>query len=213
MTLESNFGLTNTAPNGGILAISLGNAENCWVRNITFDGYGGAVSCGGKRNTVQDCVFANGPNNGSARPGAFEFYNGQLSLIQRVVGINGFEHFLQTRDEGSGDVFLYCDTTGTNFDSGPHRLWAASVLTDNEYGTVNNIHDVITTGGGNGWGAGFGVFYNCQSVNHTIQCPSLTNHYNWWIGGAEQTPIRAPIQVFMIMTGQWWHHRVCTWSN
>ncbi|HEV2320653.1 MAG TPA: hypothetical protein VGV18_12930 [Verrucomicrobiae bacterium] len=183
MTVASNFGLTNTAPNGGILAISLGNAENCWARNIAFNGYGGAVSCGGKWNTVQDCTFANGPDNGSARPGAFEFYNAQLSLIQRVVGVNGFEHFLQTRDEGSGCVFLYCHTTGTNFDSGPHRLWATSLLTDNEYGTVNNIHDVITTGGGNGWGAGFSVFYNCRSVNHTIQCPSLPNHYNWWIGG------------------------------
>lgn len=184
MTVASNFGLTNTAPNGGILAVSLGNAENCWVRNIAFNGYGGAVSCGGKWNTVQDCTFANGPNNGSSRPGAFEFYNSQLSLIQRVTGINGFEHFLQTRDEGSQCVFLYCNTTGTNFDSGPHRLWAASLLTDNEAGTVNSIHDVITTGGGNGWGAGFAVFYNCQSSNHTVQCPAITNHYNWWIGGA-----------------------------
>jgi len=184
MSVASNFGLTNAVPNGGILAVSLGNAENCWVRNIAFNGYGGAVSCGGKWNTVEDCTFANGPNNGSARPGAFEFYNAQLSLIQRVTGINGFEHFLQTRAEGAGPlVFLYCNTIGTNFDSGPHRLWATSVLTDNESGTVNNIHDVITTGGGNGWGAGFSVFYNCQSTNHTIQCPGVTNHYNWWIGG------------------------------
>jgi hypothetical protein len=185
MGVASNFGLTNTAQNGGILAISLGNAENCWVRNIAFNGYGGAVSCGGKWNTVQDCTFANGPNNGSARPGAFEFYNAQLSLIQRVTGINGFEHFLQTRDEGAGPlVFLYCNTTGTNFDSGPHRLWATSVLTDNESGTVNNIHISIVTGGGNGWGAGYSLFYNCQSTNHTVQCPAVTNHYNWWIGGA-----------------------------
>lgn len=184
MSIASNFGLTNTAQNGGILAISLGNAENCWVRNIAFNGYGGAVSCGGKWNTVQDCTFVNGPNNGSARPGAFEFYNAQLSLMQRITGISGFEHFLQTRDEGAGpNVFLFCSTTGTNFDSGPHRIWATSLLTDNESGTVNNIHDVITTGGGNGWGAGFSVFYNCQSTNHTIQCPAVTNHYNWWIGG------------------------------
>jgi hypothetical protein len=185
MTIASNFGLTNTAPNGGILAVSLGNAENCWARNLAFNGYGGAVSCGGKWNTVQDCTFANGPNNGSARPGAFEFYNAQLSLVQRVTGINGFEHFLQTRDEGAGPlVFLYCKTTGTNFDSGPHRLWATSVLTDNESGTINNIHIVNTTGGANGWGAGFSVFYNCQSTNHTVQCPAVTNHYNWWIGGS-----------------------------
>jgi len=185
MTVSSNFGLTNTAPNGGILAIGLGNAENCWVRDVAFNGFGGAVSCGGKWNTVQDCTFANGPNNGSARPGAFEFYNAQLSLIQRITGIDGFEHFLQTRDEGAGpNVFLYCRAIGTNFDSGPHRLWATGLLTDNEAGTVNNIHDTITTGGGNGWGAGFSVFYNCQSTNHTIQCPAVPNHYNWWIGGS-----------------------------
>ncbi len=194
LTVASNFGLTNTAPNGGILAISLGNAENCWVRNIAFNGYGGAVSCGGKWNTVQDCTFANGPNNGSARPGAFEFYNAQLSLIQRVAGINGFEHFLQTRDEGSGCVFLYCHTTGTNFDGGPHRLWTTSLLTDNEYGTIGNVHITIITGGQNGWGAGYSVFYNCHTTDHLIQCPALTNHYNWWIGGSgtQDNPGAAP---------------------
>lgn len=185
LSLVSNAGLTNTARNGGILAISLGNAQNCWVRDIAFNGYGGAVSAGGKWNTVQDCTFANGPNNGSARPGAFEFYNAQLSLFQRITGLNGFEHFLQTRDEGAGPlVFLYCHTTGTNFDSGPHRLWATSLLTDNESGTLNNIHVSMTTGGGNGWGAGYSAFYNCQSTNHTVQCPAVTNHYNWWIGGS-----------------------------
>jgi hypothetical protein len=183
MSLVSNFGLTNTAPNGGILAVSLGNAENCWVRNIAFDGYGGAVSCGGKRNTVQDCTFANGPNNGSARPGAFEFYNAQLSLIQRIAGINGFEHFLQTRDQGCGDVFLYCHTTGTNFDVTPHRIWTTSILIDNAYGTIGNAYIDNTTGGGDGWGAGFSVFYNCNTASHSVQCPALTNTFNWWIGG------------------------------
>jgi len=185
LSLASNFGLTNTASNGGILAISLGNAENCWVRNIAFNGYGGAVSCGGKWNTVQDCTFANGPNNGSARPGAFEFYNAQLSLVQRVTGVNGFEHFLQTRDEGAGPlVFLNCNTTGTNFDVTPHRLWATGLLIDNASGTIGNAYIQITTGGGNGWGAGFSVFYNCSTASHSVQCPAVTNHYNWWIGGA-----------------------------
>lgn len=184
MSIASEFGLTNTAQNGGILAISLGNAENCWVRNIAFNGFGGAVSCGGKWNTVQDCTFANGPNNGSARPGAFEFYNGQLSLIQRITGINGFEHFLQTRDEGAGPlVFLHCNTTGTNFDATPHRLWTTGILIDNAYGTIGNAYIDNTTGGDNGWGAGFSVFYNCNTASHSVQCPAVTNTYNWWIGG------------------------------
>lgn len=185
LSVASNFGLTNTAANGGILAITLGNAENCWVRNVAFNGYGGAVSCGGKWNTIQDCTFANGPNNGSARPGAFEFYGAQLSLMQRFTGVNGFEHFLQTRDEGGGPlVFLNCQTTGTNFDGGPHRLWATSLLTDNESGTVGNVQITIITGGQNGWGAGYSVFYNCHTTDHLIQCPAVTNHYNWWIGGS-----------------------------
>jgi hypothetical protein len=141
----------------GATGIQLGNCKNCWVQGVAFSGYGVAVNTAPsacKWCTAQDCTYANGVNNGTARPSAFQM-GGQMGLMQRMVGLSGFEHFLQTDDEATGpNVFLNCYTTGSDFDGGPHRYWAVSLLTDNESGTVGNVHIVIITGGNNGWGAG-----------------------------------------------------------
>ncbi len=190
MQLNSDWGLATTGNtnNFGWTGAHFGNAKNCWVRNVLFNGFGiganAATSSQTKWCTVQDCGFMNGVNNGSARPPAFEI-DGQMCLFQRLNGISGFQHLLQTGDEATGpNVYLYSHATGSDFDGGPHRFWAVSLLTDNEYGTVGNVHIVIITGGNNGWGAGYSVFYNCHTSNHTIQCPAVDHHYNWWIGGS-----------------------------
>ncbi len=191
LSMYSAWGLATTGNTNGFgwTGVNFGNAKNCWVRNIAFNGFGGeAVNTapGGQSKwiTAQDCTYANGVNNGSARPGAFQI-EGQMCLYQRLTGISGFEHLCQSLDEATGpNVFLNCNATGSDFDGGPHRFWAVSLLTDNEYGTVGNVHIVIISGGDNGWGAGYSVFYNCHTSNHTIQCPAVTNHYNWWIGGS-----------------------------
>jgi hypothetical protein len=172
----------------GATGINLGNCKNCWVRNIAFSGYGVAINtaygAGSKWCTAQDCTYANGVNNGSARPAAFQA-GGQMCLFQRLIGLSGFEHFLQSDDYCTGpNAFLNCYTTGSDFDGGPHRYWAVSLLTDNESGTVGNVHIVIITGGDNGWGAGYTVFYNCHVNNFTIEAPAVDHTYNWWIGGS-----------------------------
>lgn len=191
LRMVSPWGLSTTGDTNGFgwTAINFGNAKNCWVRDIAFDGFGGegintSPDTQSKWIAAQDCTYADGVNNGSARPGAFQI-EGQMCLYQRLTGISGFEHLCQSLDEATGpNVFLYCNSTGSDFDGGPHRYWAVSLLTDNEYGTVGNVHIVIITGGDNGWGAGYSVFYNCHTSNHAIQCPAVTNHYNWWIGGS-----------------------------
>jgi len=190
MKLNSDWGLATTGNTNGFgwTGTHFGDAKNCWVRNVTFNGFGiganTATSSQTKWCTVQDCSFMNGVNNGSARPPAFEI-DGQMCLFQRLNGVSGFQHLLQTGDEATGpNVYLYSYATGSDFDGGPHRYWAVSLLTDNEYGTVGNVHIVIITGGNNGWGAGYSVFYNCHTSNHTIQCPPVDHHYNWWIGGS-----------------------------
>jgi len=190
LQMVSAWGLATTGDtnNFGWTGINFGSAKNCWARNIAFDGYGVAVNASPygqtKWCTVQDCTYSDGVNNGSARPAAFQI-EGQMCLFQRLTGISGFEHMCQTEDEATGpNVFLNCNATGQDFDGGPHRYWAVSLLTDNESGTVGNVHIVIISGGDNGWGAGYSVFYNCHTSNHTIQCPALSNYYNWWIGGS-----------------------------
>ena len=189
MTMVSlEGGGTGTSYEFGATGVHFGNCKNCWVHDVAFSGYGIGVNSspggGTKWCVAQDCTFANGINNGSARPPAFEI-DGQMCLFQRLTGISGFEHLCQTGDEATGpNVYLYCHATGSDFDGGPHRFWAVSLLTDNEYGTVGNVHIVIITGGDNGWGAGYSVFYNCHVNNFTIQCPAVGHHYNWWIGGS-----------------------------
>ena len=191
LTMVSEWGLGTTGNTNGFgwTGVNFGNAKNCWARNIAFSGFGGeaintAPDTQSKWITAQDCTYANGVNNGSARPGAFQI-EGQMCLYQRLTGVSGFEHLCQSLDEATGpNVFLYCNATGQDFDGGPHRFWATSLLTDNESGTVGNVHITIITGGDNGWGAGYSTFYNCHTSDHLIQCPAVTNHYNWWIGGS-----------------------------
>lgn len=171
----------------GSTGVNFGSCINCWCQNIAFSGYGVAVdssyNSGSKWCTAQDCTYSNGISNGSARPAAFQI-QGEMLLFQRLNGISGAEHLCQTGDHAMGpNTFLNCCATGTDFDGGPHRFWAVSLLTDNEFGTVGNVHIVIITGGSNGWGAGFSTFYNCDVNNYTVQCPDLPNYYNWWIGG------------------------------
>jgi hypothetical protein len=190
LRMASVWGLGTTGNTNGFgwTGTHFGNAKNCWVRDVAFDGFGiganAATANQTKWCTVQDCSFSDGVNNGSARPPAFEI-DGQMCLFQRLNGLSGFQHLCQTGDEATGpNVYLYCHATGSDFDGGPHRYWATSLLTDNEYGTVGNVHIVIITGGNNGWGAGYSAFYNCHTGNHTIQCPAVDHHYNWWIGGS-----------------------------
>ncbi len=189
LCMVSIWGTNTTGDTNGFgwTGVQFDNSKNCWARNLAFVGYGGeGINTGGgaKWFTAQDCTYANGVNNGSARPGAFQI-EGQMCLYQRLTGISGFEHLLQSLDEATGpNVFLNCNATGANFDGGPHRYWAVSLLTDNEYGDIGNVHIVIITGGDNGWGAGFSLFYNCHVNNYTIQCPDLPFYYNWWIGGS-----------------------------
>jgi hypothetical protein len=190
LRMVSAWGLATTGNTNGFgwTGTHFGNAKNCWVRNVAYDGFGiganVATANQTKWCTVQDCTFSDGVNNGSARPPAFEI-DGGMCLFQRLNGVSGFQHLCQTGDEATGpNVYLYCFATGNNFDGGPHRYWATSLLTDNEYGTVGNVHITIITGGNNGWGAGYSAFYNCHTSDHLIQCPAITNYYNWWIGGS-----------------------------
>jgi len=190
LRLVSDWGLATTGTTNGFgwTGTHFGSAKNCWARDIAFDGFGiganAATSPQTKFCTVQDCTFDHGIDNGSARPPAFEI-DGQMCLFQRLTGINGFHHLCQTSDEATGpNVYLYCNATGSTFDGGPHRAWAVSLLTDNEFGTVHNVHITIVTGGNDGWGAGYSTFYNCHTSNHTIECPQVDHHYNWWIGGS-----------------------------
>ncbi len=182
-------GGTGTSNAFGATGIQFGNCKNCWVHDIAFSGYGPAIdtaTSAAKWCTAQDCTYANGVNNGSARPPAFEI-SSEMCLFQRLTGISGFEHLCQTSDEATGpNVYLNCSSTGSDFDGGPHRFWAVSLLTDNDSGTVGNVHIVIISGGDNGWGAGYSVFYNCHVNNYTIQEPGVDHTYNWWIGGSGQ---------------------------
>jgi len=185
----SVWGLNTTGNTNGFgwTGVHLAKCKNCWVRDVACDGFGIGMDTAPldsvKWCTVQDCSYADGVNNGSAGPPAFEI-DGAMCLFQRLNGISGHAHLCQTGEEGAGpNVFLYCFATGKSFDGGPHRAWTVSLLTDNEYGQVGNVHITIIGGGGNGWGAGYSLFYNCHVGNYTIQQPPTDHHYNWLVGG------------------------------
>lgn len=185
MMLVSTF----TPPNDiADAAVQMNNCKNCWAKNLTCSNFGNGyvVNGSGKFVTIQDCVYTNGYNNGSARPFAFDC-NGQYVLFQRCVGVSGFAHIVATQDSTPGpNVFLNITAQGTNqFDGGPHQRWAFSALFDNVGGTISElkIYNATSEGSGHGWVCGHSILYNCTPLTVICQMPTLDHNYNYLMGG------------------------------
>jgi hypothetical protein len=163
-----NLTLFNTLqPTSGPDAIDVDNAKNCWIKNVVMDGYENGIELNGgvKWVTVQDCVYQNGINIGSARPGIFNT-SGQMCLYQRCTAISGFEHIIITQDSTAGpNVFLNIHAVNaSSFDGGPHQKWALGVLMDNVSGPISALK-----------------IYN--ATTEECQQPPVDHHYNFIMGG------------------------------
>jgi hypothetical protein len=185
MMLVSTF----TPPNDiADAAVQMTNCKNCWAKNLTCSNFGNGyvINSSGKFVTVQDCIYENGYNNGSARPFAFDC-NGQYVLFQRCTGVSGFAHIVATQDSTPGpNVFLNVTAQGNDqFDGGPHQRWGMSELFDNVGGTISElkIYNATSEGSGHGWVCGHSILYNCTPLTMICQMPTLAYNYNYIMGG------------------------------
>jgi hypothetical protein len=159
--------------------ISMRNAKNCWVRDITVRHFIHALAemrNGAKWITVRDCdarEFVSVLMGGRRAP--YNIMQGQLCLVMRCTSDDGRHDFV-TGGIAGPSVFLDC-TAGTSYSSSePHGAWAYGVLYDNVAAPITVRYTKRTTPV---WCGGFCCLWNCEGM-FLVQKPPTAQ--NWVIG-------------------------------
>jgi hypothetical protein len=158
--------------------ISITNAKNSWVRNISalhFASSVVSVSAATKWITIQDCESREPV---SIRAGARRFtyqLNGQLALVQRCFSQKGRHSFVMQNSGSSGNVFLDCQAVNPYSTSEPHSMWVNGALYDNIKAplTARYWKDISI-----GWAGANIVFWNCEG-DFLIQKPPTAQNYSF----------------------------------
>jgi hypothetical protein len=173
--------------------ISISNAKNVWIRNMSALHFGSSVvqsNAGTKWITVQDCESREPV---SIRMGARRFtfqVNGQLSLVQRCSSQKGRHSFVLQGSASSGNVFLECEATHPYSTSEPHNRWVNGVLYDIVKAplTARYWKDISI-----GWAGANIVFWNCEG-DFLIQSPPTAKNYSFGHIGIGSVIFNAPLQ-------------------
>jgi hypothetical protein len=172
--------------------ISISNARDAWVRNISALHFGGSVilsNAGTKWVTVQDCESREPV---SIRMGARRFtfqMNGQFCLVQRCFSQKGRHSFVLQGFEASGNVFLNCQAVNPYSTSEPHNKWVNGVLYDNVKAPLTARYwDYII-----GWAGANIVFWNCEG-DFLLQSPPTARNYSFGHIGVNAVIFNAPLQ-------------------
>ena len=172
--------------------ISISNAKDVWVRNISALHFGGSVvlsNAGTKWITVQECESREPV---SIRMGARRFtfqMNGQFCLVQRCFSQKGRHSFVLQGPEASGNVFLNCQAVNPYSTSEPHNRWVNGVLYDNVKAPLTARYwDYII-----GWAGANIVFWNCEG-DFLIQSPPTARNYSFGHIGVNAVIFNAPLQ-------------------
>lgn len=172
--------------------ITISNAKNVWVRNISGLHFAGSVvqsNPSSKWITVQDCESWEPV---SIRMGARRFtyqMNGQLCLVQRCFSQKGRHSFVLQGPEASGNVFLDCKAVNPYSTSEPHNRWVNGVLYDNVKAPLTARYwDYII-----GWAGANVVFWNCEG-DFLIQKPPTAQNYSFGHIGVNAVVFNAGLQ-------------------
>ncbi|NCU02601.1 MAG: pectate lyase [Chitinophagaceae bacterium] len=170
-------------------AINIENAEDCWVRQITFQHFAGsAVSVleTSKRVTVEDCIsLAPVSEIGGQRRYTF-LTTGQQTLFQRCYAENGYHDFAVGFCAAGPNAFVQCESILPYSFSGAIDSWASAVLFDvvNVDGNALRFGNRYQDGNGAGWAAANSLFWNCTAAR--IDCYKPPTAQNWAFGSWSQ---------------------------
>jgi hypothetical protein len=167
------------------LPITLDNAQDAWVRQVTASHFaGGAVivweTC--KRVTVEDCKsLAPVSENGGWRRHAF-FTAGQQTLFQRCWSEQGRHDFAVGFCAPGPNAFVQCESRESLDDSGPLDSWASGVLFDNVRidGNAITFGDRRYQAAGAGWSTANSMLWQCHAA--LIRCFAPPGAQNWAMG-------------------------------
>jgi hypothetical protein len=170
-------------------AINIENADDCWVRQITFQHFAGsAVSVleTSKRITVEDCIsLAPVSEIGGQRRYTF-LTTGQQTLFQRCYAEYGYHDFAVGFCAPGPNAFVQCESVLPYSFSGTIDSWASGVLFDvvNVDGNALRFGNRWQDANGAGWSAANSVFWNCSAAR--IDCYKPPTAQNWAFGSWSQ---------------------------
>jgi hypothetical protein len=183
---ESTFDPANPKDeNHSWFAITIENAQNAWVRQVTATHFAGsmvAIYENSKQITVEDCLsLAPVSEEAGYRRHTF-FTMGQLCLFLHCHAEHGRHDFSVGHCAAGPNAFVQCDATLPLADSGPIESWASGVLYDNV--TIDGNGLSVANRGPNphgaGWAAANSVLWQCNAS--FIRCANPPAALNWAFG-------------------------------
>jgi hypothetical protein len=166
-------------------AINIENAEDAWIRQITFENFAGsAVSLleTSKRVTVEDCKSLSPVSEiGGQRRYTF-LTTGQQTLFQRCYAEKGYHDFAVGYCAPGPNAFVQCESILPYSFSGTIDSWASGVLFDvvNADGNALRFGNRGQDANGAGWSAANSLFWNCSAAR--IDCYKPPTAQNWAFG-------------------------------
>ena len=186
LRLESTFDAANPKDeNHAWMAVTLENAQDAWVRQVTFAHFAGSVvavyeTC--RRTTVEDCCSL-APVSEDAGWRRQSFYTmGQQTLFLRCSAEHGRHDFAVGHMAAGPNAFVQSEASLPSGDSGTIESWAGGVLFDNVRidGGGLNLMNRGSTGEGAGWSAANSVLWQCNASK--IACENPPTARNWAFG-------------------------------
>ncbi|MBC7947382.1 MAG: pectate lyase [Chitinophagaceae bacterium] len=170
-------------------AINIENAEDAWVRQVTFENFAGSavnILETSKRVTVEDCISKHPVSEiGGQRRYTF-LTTGQQTLFQRCYAENGYHDFAVGYCAPGPNAFVQCESVLPYSFSGTVDSWASGVLFDvvNVDGNALRFANLGQDANGAGWTAANSLFWNCSAA--MIDCYKPPTAQNWAFGSWSQ---------------------------
>ncbi len=170
-------------------AIDIENAEDAWVRQVSFENFAGSavhILETGKRITVEDCISLQPVSEiGGQRRYTF-LTRGQQTLFQRCYAEKGYHDFAVGYCAPGPNAFVQCESMLPYSFSGTIDSWASGVLFDlvNVTGNALRYGNRGQDANGAGWTAANSVFWNCTAAK--IDCYKPPGAQNWSFGSWAQ---------------------------
>lgn len=167
------------------MAITISNAADVWVRNMTFKHFAGSavfVLETAKRITVENCKYLSPVSEiGGQRRNAF-LTMGQQCLFQRLYSEYGYHDFALGYCAPGPNAFVECYAYLPYSFSGPVDAWASGVLFDivNIDGGALRYANLSQDNQGAGWNAANSVFWQCSPSR--MECFAPPTAMNWAFG-------------------------------
>jgi hypothetical protein len=171
-------------------AVSLGNVQNAWLRNVTSAHFvQGTVRLGGgaKHVTVTDSASLDHKSQiTGGRRYPFDLEGASHVLVMRSFAQTGRHDFVSGANSPGPNVFLDSRAETSYSELGPHHRWGVGTLFDNVVHQSSNGSQQIgaynrgNSGTGHGWSGAYQVFYNCLGDKFKIANPPGAR--NWVIG-------------------------------